>query len=118
MGLPIPTSPIFTVGKPRVIVPPCVVRSPMRAAIMYSIFTVGEPLAIVSGGPTQTAMSPTRAAGMKPIITVAAPFEIGPPTCGIGGVPGVAIGQTCMSPILAAGGILGFPLFLYFGVVF
>ena len=44
-----------------------------------------------------------------PIMTVAAPFDIGPPTCGIGGVPGVAIGQTCMSPILAAGGILNFP---------
>ena len=28
---------------------------------------------------------------------------IGPPTCGIGGVPGVTIGQVCMSPTLAAG---------------
>lgn len=28
---------------------------------------------------------------------------IGPPTCGMGGVPGVTMGHTCMSPIVAAG---------------
>jgi hypothetical protein len=28
---------------------------------------------------------------------------MGPPTCGIGGTPGVTIGQVCMSVILAAG---------------
>ena len=48
------------------------------------------------------------AAGIPPINTVGHPGPvIGPPTCGIGGVPGVTIGHTCMSPILAA----GFPIF-------
>ena len=42
--------------------------------------TVIDPKAIVSGGPTQIAISPTRAAGIMPIITVGQPTEIGPPT--------------------------------------
>src|SRR5947209_7353389 len=61
---------------------------------------------IASGGPTHTHMSPTVAAGMKAISTVGAPGPtIGPPTCGIGGTPGVTIGQTCMSVSRAAGGM-------------
>jgi hypothetical protein len=64
--------------------------------------TVKEPIAMASGGPTHTAMSPTRAAGMKPIITVGYPMLIGPPTWG---TTPVTNGQVCMSLILAAGGM-------------
>jgi hypothetical protein len=67
---------------------------------------VVEPLTMVSGGPTQTHMSPTVAAGRKPIMTVGTQGpEIGPPTWGMGGVPGVHIGQTCMSEMRAANGM-------------
>jgi hypothetical protein len=80
----------------------------MRAAIRFPIKTVGEPMAIASGGPTQVHMSVERAAGCPPMRTVGQPGgKIGPPTCGTGGTPGVTIGQVCMSPILAAGGIQG-----------
>jgi hypothetical protein len=62
---------------------------------MLLIMTEDEPLMMVSGGPTQTAMSPTLAAGNLPISTVGAPGPmIGPPTCGIGGNPGVTIGHS------------------------
>src|SRR3954465_7214508 len=84
----------------------------MRGAGRLPIITFAEPMAMVSGGPVQTHMSPTTAAGMPLISTVGTPGPvIGPPTCGIGGgagvggVPGVARGQTCMSPTRAAGGI-------------
>ena len=64
---------------------------------------VGEPIAITSGGPTQTSMSVTRACGMPPVITVIMQGgRIGPPTCGT--MP-VTIGQTCISETRAAGGI-------------
>ena len=49
-------------------VPPWAVMSPRRAAGRKPIITDVEPLAMTSGGPTQTAMSLTRAAGMKQII--------------------------------------------------
>ena len=99
--------PMNTVGQPITITPPCAVLSPMRAAIRKLMNTVGEPLTMISGGPTQSAWSVTRAAGRKPIKTVGAHGgRIGPPTCGIGGVPGVAIGQVCMSVIRAAGGMV------------
>lgn len=75
--------------------------SPILAAGIFSIFTTNDPKAIESGGPVQVAMSDTLAAGIFPIKTVAAPFTIGPPTCGTG--PGFTIGQVCMSPIRAAG---------------
>jgi hypothetical protein len=65
-----PVSPIITVGQPITIEPPWAVVSPMRAASRPPISTVGDPFTITSGGPTQTAVSVTRAAGMKPIITV------------------------------------------------
>jgi hypothetical protein len=67
--------------------------------------TLDDPLTMTSGGPTQTQVSEIRAEGKKPIKTVISPVMIGPPTWGIGGVPGVAIGQVCISVILAAGGI-------------
>src|ERR1035441_8790768 len=70
--------------------------------------TVLQPITMTSGGPTQVAMSPTRAAGSIPISTVGQPGgRIGPPTCGT--IP-VTIGQTCMSVIRDAGGI--FPCLL------
>jgi len=72
---------------------------------MPPIITVIDPKTMASGGPTQTHISFTRAAGMNPIITVGQPKEMGPPTCGT--IP-VTIGQTCMSVIRAAGGISGF----------
>ena len=52
---PMPTSPMITVGSPTTITPPCSVGSPIRAAIKPPIKTVGDPIAIMSGGPTQTA---------------------------------------------------------------
>ena len=58
---------------------------------------------MVSGGPTHVAISPTRAAGCPPMSTVALPSVMGPPTWGMGGSPGVTMGQTCISPSLAAG---------------
>jgi hypothetical protein len=65
-----------------------------------------DPLTMMSGGPTQTAISVTRAAGINPIITLGWPLMIGPPTCGIGGTEGSTIGQTCISVIRAAGSII------------
>ena len=111
-ALPAPTlllvpglvSPIKTVGQPTVIVPPWAVMSPMRAAGFPPIKTPVEPSTTVEGGPTQTHMSPITAAGMPPINTVGQPGPvIGPPTCGIGGSPGVTIGHMCISPTRAAG---------------
>ena len=47
---------------------------------------------MLSGGPTQTSISPTLAAGRPAIKTVEAPGPtIGPPTWGIGGSPGVML---------------------------
>lgn len=74
----------------------------MRAAGLPPIMTVMEPLTMTSGGPTQTQVLPTVAAGKKPIMTMGWPgVTIGPPTWGIGGSSGGTIGQTCMSVILA-----------------
>ena len=42
----------------------------MRAAGLPPIMTPLEPMAIVSGGPTQMHISPTTAAGEPPISTV------------------------------------------------
>src|ERR1039458_7504069 len=85
--------PIITVGQPITIFPPWAVMSPMRAAGKPPIMTVLEPIAITSGGPTQTSISVTRAAGRKPIITVRQQGpEIGPPTCG---TRTVTMGHTC-----------------------
>src|SRR5215204_950752 len=93
----------MTFGKPRTITPPWAVESPMRAAGCPLIMTLLEPRMIASGGPTQVHMSPMRAAGMPAIRTVGAPGgRIGPPTCG---TTPVTIGQVCMSPTRAAGGM-------------
>jgi hypothetical protein len=73
----------------------------MRAAGIELIKTDGEPLTMVSGGPTQVAISVARAAGKPPIMTLGEPLVIGPPTCGFG--PGSTIGQVCMSVKRAAG---------------
>src|SRR5690348_12858831 len=95
--------PIKTVGQPITILPPCAVVSPILAAGLPQIKTVAEPFIMESGGPTHTAVSPNTAAGSLPINTVGAPGPTtGPPTCGIGGKPGVCMGQVCMSLILAA----------------
>jgi hypothetical protein len=103
---PWPGIPIITVGQPSVITPPCAVGSPIRAAIMFPIKTVGDPIKIVSGGPTHVHMSVARAAGMLPMRTVGQPGgKMGPPTCGT--IP-VTIGQVCKSVTRAAGGIASF----------
>jgi len=87
--------------------------SPIRAAGLLQMRTVIEPLTMESGGPTQVHIDPTVAAGRLPMSTVGPPGEtMGPPTWGTGGVPGVTMGQTCMSETLAAGiirleGVLG-----------
>jgi hypothetical protein len=53
----------------------------MRAAGRKLIITPVEPLAMMSGGPTQVAIPVPVAAGRNPIITVGAPGgRIGPPT--------------------------------------
>jgi hypothetical protein len=105
----------MTLGLPTTMTPPWTVGSPRRAAIMFPIRTVGEPIAMESVGPTQRAMSLTRAAGSMLISTVGSQGgRIGPPTCGIGGVPGVTMGHVCMSVNRAAGGI-GFTV--YFNLV-
>jgi hypothetical protein len=99
------THPIITVGVPATMLPPCAVGSPMRAAGLPPIRTVVEPMMMLSGGPVQIQVSPTTAAGIPPISTVGAPGPIiGPPTCGTG--PGLTKGHTCISVILAAGGMV------------
>src|SRR5689334_8955060 len=76
----------------------------MRAAHSELTNTVIDAFTITSGGPTQTHMSLNRACGMQPVRTFTEHGgRIGPPTCGIGGTPGVTIGQTCISPTRAAG---------------
>jgi hypothetical protein len=57
--------------------------------------TVGAPMTTVEGGPTHTAISLALACGIEPTRTVNDPRVIGPPTWGIGGIPGITIGHTC-----------------------
>src|SRR5262249_26414065 len=96
--------PISTVGSPATMTPPWTVGSPIRAAGWKPISTVVEPAAMAAGGATPVAWSPTRAAGSAPISTVGQHAgRIGPPTWGTG--PGLTIGQVCMSPRRAAGGM-------------
>ena len=62
------------------IIPPCAVLSPMRAAGIPPIITEDDPVTIVSGGPVQVSISPTLAAGIPPISTVGQPGgNTGPP---------------------------------------
>ncbi len=75
---------MITDEQPDVIRPPCVVESPCLAAAFPLILTEDEPLLILSGGPVQTHMLPTVAAGKPPIKTVGTPGGmIGPPVCGV-----------------------------------
>ena len=50
----------------------------------HPINTVGAPPAIALGALASMTMSPWRAAGRPPIITVALPTATIPPTCGFG----------------------------------
>jgi hypothetical protein len=79
------------------------VLSPIRAAGMPPIITVAEPAAIVSGGPVQTSISPTLAAGIPPIKTVGQPGGRTGPPTC--GTGPLLNGQVCISPVLAAAGI-------------
>ena len=84
--------------------PPCAVLSPILDAGIPPIKTVVDPIIIESGGPTHVHRSPTHAAGKPPIKTVTLPGgKIGPPTCG---TTPVTMGQTCISLILAAKGMV------------
>lgn len=92
----------MTVGAPMTITPPWAVLSPIRAAGLPQTNTVVDPLMIVSGGPTQVAISPNFACGRLQVRTVGAQGGmIGPPTCGLGPSD---IGQVCMSLNREAGG--------------
>jgi hypothetical protein len=53
--------------------PPWAQVSPIRAAGLPPIITLLEPLTIASGGPTHIQLSPIQAAGIPPINTVGAP---------------------------------------------
>jgi hypothetical protein len=53
--------------------PPCAVESPTLAAGLPPIITVADPIIILSGGPAQVHIFPTVAAGIPPIKTVGAP---------------------------------------------
>ena len=94
---------MLTVGQPATITPPCAVLSPKRAAGIPPIITVAEPIIIESGGPLHVSISPTLAAGWPPIITVGHPGGSIGPPT-CGTVP-FTIGQTCMSLTLAANGM-------------
>src|SRR5262245_48550818 len=98
--------PISTVGQPCTTTPPCVVGSPIRAASLLPMSTVGSPFAILSTAGTHLAESPTRAAGRKPMRTVVSPWITGPPTCG----GGSTLGQVWLSVMRAAGGMAVAPL--------
>jgi len=98
--------PMITVLQPTVMLPPCAVLSPTRAAGFPPIITVAEPLIILSGGPAQVHMLPTVAAGIPPMSTLGVPGGIiGPPVCGVGVGGGFVMGQVWLSPALAAAGI-------------
>ena len=81
--------------------------SPIRAAGAPMASTVKEPSAIMSGGPTQVNMSPTRAWGSATGQHRVGEHggRIGPPTWG---TTPVTMGQTCMSVTRAAGIPIGF----------
>ena len=64
---------IITVGNPETTDPPWAVESPILAAGIPPIITDEDPFTILSGGPTQTRIDPTVAAGKPPIRTVGTP---------------------------------------------
>jgi hypothetical protein len=90
--------------QPKITLPPCAVLSPILTAGFPAIITDEEPTINESGGPAQTQLSPTIAAGSPPISTVLfPPGNNGPPTWGFGPSD---IGQVCISVALAAAPIL------------
>src|ERR1051325_723876 len=92
---------MMTVAHPAVMLPPCAVESPCRAAPLPPSNTVREPLTTLSGGPLHVHCVPRIAAGFPPLRTVGAPGGmIGPPVCGL--PPGLASGQVWLSPTRAA----------------
>ena len=95
-GVTTAKSPINTVGQPVTITPPWLVWSPMRAAGRPLTKTVADPRMMVAVGPTHCDLSPTRACGIKQVITSGEHDGIiGPPICGLG--PGSTIGQAVIS---------------------
>jgi hypothetical protein len=81
--------------------------SPIRAAGLPPIMTVEDPLTMTSVGPTQMHMSPTLAAGIPEIMTVGQHAGIMGPPTC--GTGPLNAGQVCMSEIREAGGIWSFP---------
>ena len=63
-------------AQPATIEPPCEVLSPIRAAGFPPIITVPDPITILSGGPVQVHIVPTVAAGCPPINVVGTPGGI------------------------------------------
>ena len=77
---------------PAVMLPPCEVESPCRAAGLPPINTEVDPLMMESGGPAHVHFVPTVAAGFPQIKTEITPAGIiGPPVCGL--AFGFVIGQ-------------------------
>src|SRR5690349_3945279 len=95
---------MMTVEQPAVMLPPCAVLSPIRAAPLPPINTVSDPFTMLSGGPEHVHDVPTAAAGLPPMSTVGTPGGmIGPPVCGL--PPGLASGHVWLSPTRAAIGM-------------
>src|SRR6478672_5033860 len=69
--------------------------------VVHPTITVGAPTAIAFGAPASTTMSPCRAAGRPPIITVTLPTATTPPTCGLG--PSES-GHACVSDVARQAG--------------
>jgi hypothetical protein len=84
------------------------VLSPCRAAGLPPIMTVADPATMLSGGPAQVTLSPTTAAGRPAIRTVGVPGPMIGPPTW--GICPVTIGQAWKSVTRAADGI-GFLLF-------
>ena len=87
--------------QPSVITPPWLVLSPIRAAGIPPTITVALPLITLQGGPTQIPIVPIWAAGMPPISTFHAAGAASTPPTC--GTGPVNIGQVCMSATRAAG---------------
>lgn len=85
--------PIKTVRQPATMLPPCAVESPTRAAWLPLIITVADPIIMLSGGPAQVHIFPTVAAGIPPIKTV--------------GIPGGKIGPPVCGVGVGGGFVIG-----------
>lgn len=95
--------------------PPWAVISSILTDGLFKNITVQLPFTIEPGGPIQMVKSPiTDPGATPPIITVGAPGPtIGPPTCGIGIINGVNIGQSCMPIKIGAAGNIKVILLAY-----